>query len=303
MINFFTLVFISFFLPETVFYSRGTSPRTKEGEEPQLTMAMYKRLLKPWTTFNGVHLKAEHFVLPSFRMAKYPSVVFPALYYAAQYCFTAIFPAVTYATIFREAYAWNTLQCGLAYGGTMTIGSIVGELFAGRVMDSILQREAKRAHNNSPPPEVRLKGIVPGAILCPTGLLIFGFTMQHQTHWAGPLAGMFIGIFGVQIVATCTYTYAIDCYRIEGSEVSQLFNFLRQETSMTIAFYGVDLCHAIGYDMAFLMFALVGSVLAFVPIPVLMFKGQRIRQKMGRPEKVSVAEEVVKDHVTAYVER
>ncbi|RAQ53753.1 hypothetical protein AFGD_006827 [Aspergillus flavus] len=34
-------------------------------------------------------------------MALYPSVLFPSLYYAAQYCFTAILPAVTYA-VFQD---------------------------------------------------------------------------------------------------------------------------------------------------------------------------------------------------------
>ena len=103
---------------------------------------------------------------------------------------------------------------------------------------------------------------------------------------------MFIGIFGIQVVATVCYTYSVDCYRLEGSEVSQFFNFCRQETSFTIGFYGLQLCKAIGYQYAFLMFALVGSLLAFAPVVVLIWRGQSIRERMGQPKNVSVAEEI-----------
>lgn len=124
--------------------------------------------------------------------------------------------------------------------------------------------------------------------------------MQYESHWTGPLFGMFIGMFGLQIVATATYTYSVDCYRIEGSEVAQLFNVLRQETSFTIAFYAIKLCESIGFHLAFLIFALVGGVLAFAPIVILMWRGGQIRHRLGEPHNVSVAEEVIARHQAAH---
>lgn len=133
----------------------------------------------------------------------------------------------------------------------------------------------------------------------PAGLLIFGFTMQYKSHWVGPLAGMFIGIFGVQVVATVCYTYSIDSYRVEGSEVSQLINLFRQGFSCTVAFYAVKLCDSIGYQFAFLLFALVGSVLVFMPMLWLMWRGGVIRERLGQPVNVSVAEEIIADYHAA----
>ena len=289
--NLVTLVILIFCLPETVYCTPRTTLLDSD-EPPRLSIETYKQLLRPWTTFKGVTLKAKHFILPSFRMAKYPSVLFPALYYATQYCFAAIVPAVTYAQTLSERFGWNTLQCGLAYGGTMTLWSIMGEFFAGRLMDKILQQASKTHHDANPPP----------AVLGPAGLLIFGFTMQYNSHWTGPLAGMFISIFGLQIVATATYTYSVDCYRIEGSEVAQLFNVLRQETSFTVAFYAIKLCDSISFQFAFLEFALVGGVLAFAPMVFLMQRGQSIRERLGEPQNVSVAEEVLARHRQAYDE-
>ena len=126
-INFVTFIVLLFGLPETLYYSPRTYSDTNE-VAPKLSWFTYKTLLRPWRRYPGVHLKAKHFILPSFRMARYPSVLFPAVYYATQYCFAAIFPAVTYAIIFQERFGWNTFQCGMAYGGTMTLGSIVGEV-------------------------------------------------------------------------------------------------------------------------------------------------------------------------------
>jgi hypothetical protein len=119
------------------------------------------------------------------------------------------------------------------------------------------------------------------------GLLIYGFTLQYHTHWFGPIFGMGLACFGMQIITTVCYTYSIDCYRAEGSDISQLFNFIRQEIGMTFAFYAIEMGDKIGYQFTFLFFALMGSVLAFAPIWVLMSKGQRIREKFGTPKGVN----------------
>jgi hypothetical protein len=99
---------------------------------------------------------------------------------------------------------------------------------------------------------------------------------------------MGLACFGLQVIATTCYTYSIDSYRAESSETAQLFNFIRQEFGMTYAFYVVALCERIGYQWAFFMFAILGSGLGFVPIVVLMFRGERIRENLGTPRNVNV---------------
>ena len=176
------------------------------------------------------------------------------------------------------------------------------ELAGGMVLDAAVKKAARK-NNTAPPPEVRLKAIWTGEILVPAGLLIYGFTMQWRTHWIGPLFGMGLFIellrnkmlsyntgiasFGIQVIATTCYTYSIDCYRPEGSEVAQLYNFIRYEFGMTFAFYAVNLCNHIGYQLTFLIFALLGSVAAFLPLPILMTKGEAIRQRLGKPMNIN----------------
>jgi len=94
-------------------------------------------------------------------------------------------------------------------------------------------------------------------------------------------------VFGLQAIATTCYTYSIDSYQAESSEISMLFNFIRQVFGMTFAFYVVKMCEKIGYQWAFVLFAIFGSVLGFIPIVVLMWKGEAIREKMGKPRNVN----------------
>ena len=108
--------------------------------------------------------------------------------------------------------------------------------------------------------------------------------MQYHVHWFVPLFGMGLAVFGLQPIATTCYTYSVDSYREQGGEVAALFNFIRQVFGMTYAFYVVLLCEKIGYQFAFLLFTIWGSILAFVPIVVLMWKGKAIREHFSSRE-------------------
>jgi MFS family permease len=243
--------------------------------------------LRLWSHYPELTLRANQFVLPSIKMAKYPSVIFPAIYYATQYGFGSILPAVTVTVIFTDFFKWNTLDIGLGYGLALTIGGSLGELAAGWVVDYIVKRERRRLGGRDPEPEARLKAIWTGEILVPAGLLIYGFCLQYHTVWIAPLLGMGIAAFGVQVITTTIYTYSIDCYRPEGSEVAQLINFFRQEFGMTFAFYALRLAARIGYQFTFLFFAICGGVLAFIPILGLMWKGREWRERLGKPQNVN----------------
>lgn len=118
-------------LPETL-YVRHAIPKVtvESSDEASLSKQSYASHLRLWSRHPELKLKPSHFVLPSLKMAKYPSVIFPALYYASQYGFASILPAVTVASIFEEFFGWDTLQIGLGYGAALTIGGCLGEVFS-----------------------------------------------------------------------------------------------------------------------------------------------------------------------------
>jgi hypothetical protein len=64
---------------------------------------------------------------------------------------------------------------------------------------------------------------------------------------------------------------------------------------MTFAFYAILLADRIGFQWEFVFFACMGSILAFIPIVFLMFKGQEVREKIGKPRNVNVFDQMVED--------
>ena len=119
--------------------------------------------------------------------------------------------AVTGAAAFGEIYHFNTAGVGLAIGLPTFIGTLLGETCAGPVSDYLLLVYT-RAHDSESVPEARLQAIWPGAFLVPLGVIIEGVTFQAKTHWSGPVMGIGIAAFGLQIISTNIFAYITDCY-------------------------------------------------------------------------------------------
>ncbi|KAL9619101.1 MAG: hypothetical protein Q9160_006278 [Pyrenula sp. 1 TL-2023] len=123
------LLVIFFCLPETLYVrSVATETTEKTSTAPEFSKSNVANRLRLWSDHPELKLKPSYFILPSIKMAAYPSVLFPALYYASQYGFASILPAVTVASIFEEFFGWDTLQIGLGYGAALTIGGCLGEV-------------------------------------------------------------------------------------------------------------------------------------------------------------------------------
>jgi len=75
-------------------------------------------------------------------------------------------PSVTVAHVFAQHFHFTPLATGLAIGGSLSVGSFVGEFGGGIVVDAIMNRE-RRKRGGDVEPEVRLKAIWTGQILVP----------------------------------------------------------------------------------------------------------------------------------------
>ncbi|KAJ4496455.1 MFS general substrate transporter [Lentinula lateritia] len=278
--NGFCLLFTFFFLPETLYIRDQTVGAVENLRSSSKNfLSRYLARMNMGKRFPGRRLRLSDFFWPYIKMIRYPSVVFPAIYYGTQYGLGSTLPAVTVSHIFAQEFGWDTLQIGLAYGTALLIGAFLGETAGGWVVDSIMNRARRKALTGpSAPSEIRLKAIWTGEIIVPIGLLWYGFSIQFGAPWIVPILGMGVACFGVQCITTVMYTYSADCHLTKSAEVAQVFNFVRQEIGMTFAFYAIVLGEALGgYHLLFIFFACVGSILAFIPILVLMWKGEAIR--------------------------
>ncbi|TFK45023.1 MFS general substrate transporter [Crucibulum laeve] len=273
--------------------SEDINPSRLRGEayiSPRMSLNIYLNRLWFWDLEKPAarQLKAIDFVVKPLSMLKYPSVAFPALYYAVTYGFASIEPALTLATLFTEIYHFDTVRNGLANGVSLLVGASLGELCSGPVTDAMMQRARKKAlaRGETASAEVRLQGIWTGAVTVPIGLLIDGLTIHFATTFIAPCIGMAVACFGIQIVTSVCYTYSCsDCYRSRSNDVSQCFNFFRQLFGLTLGFYSIPFGEKIGFEWSFTVFAAI-CIITFLPIVVLMFNGERWRRTLGEPKDI-----------------
>lgn len=271
-----TWIVMIFCLPETLYHRDN-----KTGVSHMETNRSWAKLL----TFRGVQtrrkLKLWDFT-HVFVMLKYPNVLFPTIYYSISFGLGSVLFAVTGASAFGSIYHFNTAQIGMAIGLSTFIGTLVGELLAGPVSDRILYLQTKRS-GGAFRPEARLQAIWPGFLLCPAGVIIEGVCLQYHTHWAGPVIGIGIGAFGLQIISTNIFAYCTDCYKPQSSEISTLLNLGRQTFSFTLGFYMVRFAVATTWGVAWSTMAIINAAL-FAGVVLLMWRGQYWRERLGAPE-------------------
>ncbi|RDB25095.1 hypothetical protein Hypma_007426 [Hypsizygus marmoreus] len=287
------------------------SPQPIYGEQfisPPLTLKTYLNRLWIFDLERppSRRLQSGDFIVKPLSMLKYPSVAFPALYYAVTYGFASIEPALTLATLFTEIYHFDTVRNGLANGVSLLVGASLGELCSGLVTDAMMQRARRKALEQgiNAPAEVRLQGIWTGAIAVPVGLLMCvnkllssvderdtiitadGLTIHFAMTFIAPCIGMAVACFGVQIITSVCYTYSCsDCYRWRSNDVSQCFNFFRQIFGLTLGFYSIPFGREIGFQWSFTVFAGI-CILTFLPIVALMLRGEHWRKRVDKPKEM-----------------
>lgn len=161
-----------FCLPETLFVRE-----TREGY-PDVPNPIMNRM-KPWGIHHpDRHLRPIDFARPV-QMLYYFPVVFVGMYAAVAFTLGSVAPAQTVSALFKTYYGWASARTGLTLSLSTTIGGVLGEFVAGPVTDILVRRGRKRTgklHH-----EERLKAMIPGVILLPIGLLIFGFCIKNYT--------------------------------------------------------------------------------------------------------------------------
>lgn len=263
-----------FLFPETLF-SRDPhflSTRTHERSYTQMLWDFRGNMIP------GRHLHASAF-LESFRMLKYPSIVLPFWYYTLSWTFVNVLPAISLATIYTDFYNMSSGAIGACLGVSLIIGTLLGEVFAGKASDYVMYAMARR-HNNIRKPEYRLYLCTLSAFFMPLGIIIFGACLG-KTSYIPPLVGLSIGVFGLQIASTTLYAYISDCYKPQTPESGVLFN-LSRGLSFVVGYFWLPFADAIGYFWAWFTFAAVLFVF-FLPVAALMRWGEGWRERLGEP--------------------
>ncbi|KAK3675143.1 hypothetical protein LTR78_005077 [Recurvomyces mirabilis] len=256
-------------VPETLYVRR--SAHDKQDQPPIGLMHLGKAL-------PDLHLRVADFSRP-LRMLFYPSVTLPMLNYSTSFGYGSILFILTSSNLFAKLYKYKAWQTGVLLGVPLTVGSVLGEFFAGYLSDLIAERRAK-TRGGLWRPEDRFIAILPGFVLLPLGIIIEGVCITRHTHPIGPAMGIAVASFGLQIITTVVYAYTADCHRPRTAEVGAVLNFGRQVFSFCIGFYGVQLGEEIGFQSAWGVFAAI-NIATGLPNAALMVWGEQWRASLG----------------------
>jgi multidrug resistance protein len=261
-----TWVFIFFALPETLKSTKNLGEEAVE-EAFQGDAISTRLTLSSMSTRHEVQKRSRHYLKRARIMFIDPLKVLAYLRFPAVFL-TVYYASVTFGSLYvlnvsvqysfaHAPYDYSTIIIGLLYIPN-SIGYISASLVGGRWMDHIMKREATRAkrfdEDGKPKyiPEDRMReNAWLGALIYPTALIWYGWTITYGEFWLVPaVANFFYGVGSMLIFAMAT-TMLTEFMPEKSSSGVAVNNFVRNIFSCIGAFIGVPLIESIGNGWLF----------------------------------------------------
>lgn len=259
----------------------------KETYPPKLLLMKANKLRKE--TGNGaLHTEFEHpertlantlkrsLTRPFKLLGTQPIVQVLAVYVAYLY-------GITYLVLSTFPLLWeNQYQESVGIGGlnyiSQGIGLFLGTQICAPANDRIYRR-LKKKNDNVGHPEFRIPLMIPGSILVPVGLFIYGWTAQEHTHWIGPNIGAAIFSAGVIIGFQCTQTYLVDSYARWAASAIAAATVLRSLAGFAFPLFAPYMYNALHYGWGNSLLGFIAAGLG-VPAPFLLWMlGRKLRER------------------------
>ncbi|PKY04997.1 MFS general substrate transporter [Aspergillus campestris IBT 28561] len=200
------------------------------------------------------------------------STVYIALLYAIFYSFFEVFPLV-----YHDIYEMNLGQQGLIFLTTVA-GTLIVLPFYFAFVYYRIQRPWQRGQGPSITPERRLIPGLLGALLVPTGLLIFAWTSRPSIHWSVPTVGFLIETSGMTMVMQSIFGYIAMAYPAYAASVFAANDFARSTLAFAAILWAGPLYRRLGVARGTTLIAgLTGACVA--GMYVFFFWGSSLRRR------------------------
>lgn len=202
-----------------------------------------------------------------------PIVTVCAVYIATMYGLMYIL-FTTFTFVYEGQYHFSSVGAGLSFISS-GLGMLIGLLVTANFSDRIYQRAVAKGEGR---PEKRLHWsmILPGSLLIPAGLFIYGWTAYEQVHWIAPMIGSSVMSVGSIIITMSIQTYLVDAFPANAASVSAANTVLRSILGALLPLCGLDLYDAIGLGWGNSLLGFIALALAPVPVCLGIF-GDRLR--------------------------
>ncbi|KAK1963361.1 MFS general substrate transporter [Colletotrichum sublineola] len=185
----------------------------------------------------------------------------------------------SFAELYSEHYHQSVEISGLHYIACAA-GEIAGSQLGGPLIDILYRRMVARSADGEHQPEFRLPLVIPGAVLGPLSLFLYGWTAEHLVHWAAVDAGIFFFMAGTQIAGMPMQAYIMDAYPDHTSSALSALQFPRSLAAFLFPLFAPSMYSALGYGWGNTTIAFVGLFLGVLCPYLLWCFGPRLRKKL-----------------------
>ncbi|KAI9875243.1 MAG: hypothetical protein M1830_008712 [Pleopsidium flavum] len=198
----------------------------------------------------------------------------------------AVYMAYLYGLLYLVLSTFPRLWGGVYHesvgiGGLNYISLGLGFFLATQIcapINDTIYKSLKKRNNGVGKPEFRIPLMVPGSMILPIGLFLYGWSAEKQTHWIVPNIGACILGAGVIIGFQCIQTYLVDSYTRYAASAVGAATVLRSLAGFGFPLFAPAMYDRLGYGWgnSLLGFLAIGLGL---PAPFLLWKfGARLRE-------------------------
>ncbi|KAI9294818.1 MFS general substrate transporter [Neoconidiobolus thromboides FSU 785] len=206
---------------------------------------------------------------------KYPVVIL------AVFCISLVFGSFfavesSQSRAMATIYELNSSQVGLTFVA-LGIGSILGNLVAGRISDLTYRRAEKKG---TPQPEVRLHLLWIGSLIILAGHLLYGWFLEYKFNlWATLVGNMIVGIGNTSSLIGLS-NYLVDIFPNYASSIAACYSCVELIFTAIVTAINTPLIEAISFGWAFTFWAAMCFIVCLTLIS-LIYKGVYLRNRFG----------------------
>jgi hypothetical protein len=195
---------------------------------------------------------------------------------------------ITVPAVLTGVYKFTLQQAGLAF-----ISAIVGSILAAVTsiaIEQIIHRRAHRMDRNAMLSiELRLIPAMIGSLLMPASLFWIGWTAKPTIHWASPVIGTALYVYGSLLMVISIIPYLFDAYPPAGTlSALTIAAVMRILLGAAIPLCIVQMFGALTGAWALSVFGFIGFALSPIPFVLFLF-GKRLREKSRYSQQPMVA--------------
>ncbi|GME65696.1 MFS transporter [Neofusicoccum parvum] len=204
-----------------------------------------------------------------------PAVAYTALIYGSLLSWFSIV-LTTLSTYFAyPPYNFDSAGIGLLNLAPFA-GCFIGSIFGGPVNDWLILYLSRR-NGGIFEPEMRLWMALPGVVVTPAGILLYGYSLAEGQPWIIPCVGLAFFGLGFTLMADTSLTYAIDCYQDIIGDALVGVAFVRNGLATVMVFALTPWVEGLGLQGLFLSVGCLALAINLTTIPIIIW-GKTLRQ-------------------------